>query len=126
MDLANTFKGQKSAVILYSQCDATVRSQQRHPILKNRKSNPNEKPKTKSNPNPTLIQIQKKNQIQIQSKRKTENQILSKRKTKSKSNPIQKTTGIQLYETVNHNILPENIALLLRGIFFELLPYDRD
>jgi hypothetical protein len=94
MDLANTFKGQKSAVILYSQCDATVRSQQRHPILKNRKSNPNEKPK--SNPNPTLIQIQKKNQIQSYPK---------------------KTTGIQLYETVNHNILPENIALLLRGIF---------
>jgi hypothetical protein len=116
MDLANTFKGQKSAVILYSQCDATVRSQQRHPILKNRKSNPNEKPKTKSNPNPTLIQIQKKNQIQ----------------TYPNEKPIQiqsypkKTTGIQLYETVNHNILPENIALLLRGIFFELLPYDRD
>ena len=50
MDLANTFKGQKSAVILYSQCDATVRSQQRHPILKDQKSNPNQKP----NPNPIL------------------------------------------------------------------------
>jgi len=78
---------------LYSQCDATVRSQQRHPILKNRKSNPNEKPKTKSNLNPN------EKPIQIQSYPK-------------------KTTGIQLYETVNHNILPENIALLLRGIFF--------
>ena len=72
---------------------------------KNRKSNPNEKPKTKSNPTPTLIQIQKKNQIQSYPK---------------------KTTGIQHYETVKHNILPENIALLLRGIFFELLSYDRE
>jgi len=107
MVLANSFKGQKSAVILYSQCDANVRSQQRHPILKNRKSNPNEKPKTKSNPTPTLIQIQKKNQS---------NPIQTK--NQSKSNPIQKTTGIQHYETVKHNILPENIALLLRGIFF--------
>jgi hypothetical protein len=51
---------------------------------KNRKSNPNEKPKTKSNPNEKLKT--KSNPIQ------TKNQF--------KSNPIQKTTGIQLYETV--------------------------
>jgi hypothetical protein len=91
MDLANTFKGQKSAVILYSQCDATVRSQQRHPILKNRQSNPNEKPKTKSNLNPS------EKPIQIQS--------------------YPKITGIHIHETVKQNLLPENIALLLRGIF---------
>jgi len=81
---------------------------------KNRKSNPNEKPKTKSNPTPTLIQIQKKNQS---------NPIQTK--NQSKSNPIQKTTGIQHYETVKHNILPENIALLLRGIFLSYLPLPK-
>ena len=67
---ANTFMGEKSAVILYSQCDANDRSQQRHPILKTEPIQSKRKTKPKSNPKPTLIQILKK--------------------TESKSNPIQK------------------------------------
>jgi hypothetical protein len=89
------------------------------------------KPAKTSNPKKPKIQSKRKAKNQIQSYSNVnpnpkENPILSKRK--ANPNPIlsKKTTGIQHYETVKHNILPENIALLLRGIFFELLSYDRD
>ena len=53
MDLANTFKGQKSAVILYSQCDATVRK----PAKTSNPNKPNNPIQTKNRkPNPILIQ----------------------------------------------------------------------
>ena len=92
MVMANTFKGQKSAVILYSQCDATVQSQQRHPILKNR--------------NPIQTKSQKPNPI-LKNRNPNPNEIQS----------YPKITGIRIHETVKQKMLPENIALLLRGIF---------
>jgi hypothetical protein len=92
---------QKGGVILYCQSD--------------KQSNPNEKPRSKTYENP----IQSKRKPQNPNPKKTESNPKEKPRSKNPNPNLPKTTGNPIPE--NHtNLLtkPENIAPLLRGIFF--------